>query len=197
MRSAPFGLVPHIASDAVYKLSADAASLTHGASFRPAERRQLQPPDPPPGRRRQPAGRGGGGPGRRSRGLKGVAPELPERLEAAIRLAEPGVLPPEELVRELGEGWVAEEAFAVGLYAVLATAPRRTAAAVCPEDHFRAADRAGSQPQRRQRLHGVHRGQHPGRFLRRGCLPEEWLEALEAPEVIRGMADLLVGVTTA
>ena len=30
MRSAPFGLVPHIAAEAVYKLSADAASLTHG-----------------------------------------------------------------------------------------------------------------------------------------------------------------------
>ncbi len=30
MRSAPFGLIPYIAAEAVYKLSADAASLTHG-----------------------------------------------------------------------------------------------------------------------------------------------------------------------
>ena len=30
MRSAPFGLVPYIPAEAVYKLSADAASLTHG-----------------------------------------------------------------------------------------------------------------------------------------------------------------------
>ena len=30
MRSAPFGLVPHIPAESVYKLSADAASLTHG-----------------------------------------------------------------------------------------------------------------------------------------------------------------------
>ena len=30
MRSAPFGLVPYIGAEAVYKLSADAASLTHG-----------------------------------------------------------------------------------------------------------------------------------------------------------------------
>jgi ADP-ribosylglycohydrolase len=28
------------------------------------------------------------------------------------------------------------------------------------------------------------------------CLPADWLESLEAPHVIRGMADLLVGVTT-
>jgi hypothetical protein len=56
-------------------------------------------------------------------GLNGVAPELPDRLEAALTLAGKGIVTPEELVQALGEGWVAEEALAVALYAVLATAP--------------------------------------------------------------------------
>jgi ADP-ribosylglycohydrolase len=36
-----------------------------------------------------------------------------------------------------------------------------------------------------------------GAFYGEACLPAEWLQALEAPQVIRGMADLLVGVTSA
>ena len=51
MRSAPFGLIPYVAADAVYKLSADAASLPTGTP-RPAERRRLQPHHPCPGRGR-------------------------------------------------------------------------------------------------------------------------------------------------
>jgi ADP-ribosylglycohydrolase len=36
-----------------------------------------------------------------------------------------------------------------------------------------------------------------GAYYGEECLPSDWLEALEAPEVIRGMADQLVSVTTA
>jgi ADP-ribosylglycohydrolase len=35
-----------------------------------------------------------------------------------------------------------------------------------------------------------------GAYYGEECLPGGWLEALEAPEVIRGMADRLTGVTT-
>ena len=53
------------------------------------------------------------------------------------------MLSPEDLVRELGEGWVAEEALAVALYAVLATAPETGGGRPPPgrprEAHFRAA----------------------------------------------------------
>ena len=70
------------------------------------------------------------------------------RLEAALRLA--GDLPAAETCSaprtwsgELGEGWVAEEALAVALYAVLATAPEPTRRLTGrdPEAHFRAAHR--------------------------------------------------------
>lgn len=40
-------------------------------------------------------------------------------LESALRLAAEGERPPLDAVRALGEGWVAEEALAVGLYAAL------------------------------------------------------------------------------
>ncbi|MGO4187084.1 ADP-ribosylglycohydrolase family protein [Pseudarthrobacter sp. TAF60_1] len=195
MRSAPFGLIPHIASDAVYKLSADAASLTHG---HPSARQSA-----------------GGfsllihllvcGAGLQEaatavleevRGLKEVAAELPARLEAAIRCAEGGALAPEEIVRELGEGWVAEEAFAVGLYAVLATAPG-TDSAAAPADHFRAAIALAVNHSGDSDSTGSIAGNILGAYYGEEALPADWLEALEAPEVIRGMADRLVGVTTA
>ncbi len=196
MRSAPFGLIPHIASDAVYKLSADAASLTHGhpsarqsaggfsllihrlvagASLQDAAAAVLD----------------------RVRGLEDVAEELPARLGAAIRSAEEGaILTPEELVRHLGEGWVAEEAFAVGLYSVLATAPAPDAG-VSPADHFRAAIALAANHSGDSDSTASIAGNILGAFYGEACLPAEWLEALEAPEVIRGMAELLVGVTTA
>jgi len=36
-----------------------------------------------------------------------------------------------------------------------------------------------------------------GAFYGEECLPAAWLDVLEAPEAVRGMASLLVGVTTA
>ncbi|MET3718457.1 MULTISPECIES: ADP-ribosylglycohydrolase family protein [unclassified Arthrobacter] len=195
MRSAPFGLIPHIASDAVYKLSADAASLTHGhpsarqsaGSFSLLIHRLVS------GESLQDAA---AAVLEEVRGLKDVAAELPERLKAAIRCAESGVLSPEELVRQLGEGWVAEEAFAVGMYAVLATAPG-AGSTLLPEDHFRAAVALAVNHSGDSDSTGSIAGNILGALYGEQCLPAGWLEALEAPEVIRGMADLLVGVTTA
>ncbi|MET1065821.1 MAG: ADP-ribosylglycohydrolase family protein [Arthrobacter sp.] len=205
MRSAPFGLIPFIAADAVYKLSADAASLTHG---HPAARqgagvfsliihalsngrglrqaaefavRQLDP---------------GQLAATQLRKDETVDQDLLARLEAALRLGAAGaLLGPEELVRELGEGWVAEEALAVALYAVLATAPDPTAAAGHPEAHFRAAiavavNHSGDSDSTAS-IAGNILGAHYGE----DCLPAEWLKALEAPEVIRGMASRLAAVT--
>ncbi|MBT2531740.1 ADP-ribosylglycohydrolase family protein [Arthrobacter sp. ISL-48] len=201
MRSAPFGLVPHITPDAVYKLSADAASLTHG---HPSAR--------------QSAGafsllihRLVAGDSLHAavaavlaevRGLDGLAPELPQRLEAAVRLAGSGPTTPEELVRELGEGWVAEEALAVGLYAVLATAPDLDSSGArnpddAPENHFRAAVALAVNHSGDSDSTGSIAGNILGAFYGEACLPASWLDALEAPEVIRGMADRLVAVTTA
>ncbi len=206
MRSAPFGLIPNIPAEAVYKMSADAASLTHG---HPSAR--------------QSAGvfsllihslvNGGGlheaaavalaqlQEGRLPRAEE-PDPALVGRLTASVRLAaasatdDGGLLGAEDLVRQLGEGWVAEEALAVGLYAVLATAPEATAAAG-PEDHFRAAiavavNHSGDSDSTASiagNILGAHYGEQ--------CLPADWLAALEAPELIRGMAARLAAVTGA
>jgi len=219
MRSAPFGLIPHVPADAVYKMSADAASLTHG----------------------HPAARQSAGvfsvlihalvSGQDLHGAAGAAlshlqdgplpkgeepdPALVDRLTASLRLAGAassgsdgaacprGLLGAEELVRELGEGWVAEEALAVGLYAVLATAPAASDPAASapstagPADHFRAAiavavNHSGDSDSTASiagNILGAHYGEE--------CLPSDWLAALEAPEVIRGMAARLVAVTGA
>jgi ADP-ribosylglycohydrolase len=130
------------------------------------------------------------------RALDGVAPELPVRLESAVRLAKAGPLDPEELVQQLGEGWVAEEALAVGLYAVLATAPDADAPGA-PEEHFRSAVALAVNHSGDSDSTGSIAGNILGAYYGEQCLPADWLERLEAPHVIRGMADMLVKVTTA
>ena len=156
MRSAPFGLIPHITPDAVYKLSSDAASLTHG---HPSARQSagifsLLIHRLVSGEDLQEAAAAVAA---HAATIPHVAPELPERLEAALRLAEKAIVPPEELVQALGVGWFAEEALAVALYAVLATLPagRSPGAAGAA---FPGRRGFGREPQRRQRHRRV-----PGR----------------------------------
>ncbi len=129
MRSAPFGLIPHLEPESVYKLSADAASLTHG---HPSARQSagvfsLLIHDLLSGLGLREAAESAlrrlhGGVLRKG---EGPDPEVAARLEAALRLSGDGpgpaaVLSPEDLVSELGEGRVAAEALAVAVYAVLA-----------------------------------------------------------------------------
>ncbi|WP_432244759.1 ADP-ribosylglycohydrolase family protein [Arthrobacter sp. G.S.26] len=197
MRSAPFGLIPHITADAVYKLSSDAASLTHG---HPSARQSagvfsllihhLVAGETLAGAAATVAAH--------AATVKDVAPELPGRLDAALRLAGQGVVAPEELVAALGEGWVAEEAFAVALYAVLATIPTDAAdnGEPRPVRHFRAAVALAVNHSGDSDSTGSIAGNILGAHYGTDCLPADWLEALEAPEVIRGMGELLVKVTT-
>ncbi|CAM3335887.1 ADP-ribosylglycohydrolase [Arthrobacter ulcerisalmonis] len=196
MRSAPFGLIPHIPADAVYTLSSDAACLTHGhASARQSAGMfsllihhlvSGATLDEAADRVRTGAAN-----------LPHVVQELPLHLEAAVELARRGPVSPEELVAALGEGWVAEEALAVGLYAVLATQPgqdehRDPAAAT---EHFRAAIALSINHSGDSDSTGSIAGNILGTYYGEACLPEEWLAELEGQEVIRGMAALLVGVT--
>lgn len=224
MRSAPFGLIPHIPADSVYKLSANAASLTHG---HPSARQSagvfsllihslLQ------GQDLLEAAQAAAD---HVRSDAEAAPELLERISTALRIASgaaasgtgpgepagppsgpasgpasgPGtetgaLLGPEDLVRELGEGWVAEEALAVGLYAVLATAPGHRDR---PAEHFKAAIALAINHSGDSDSTGSIAGNILGAYYGEQCLPEDWLAALEGPEVIRGMAEQLVAVTTA
>lgn len=194
MRSAPFGLVPHIAPDAVFKLSADAAALTHGhpTAHQSAGIFSLLI-------HRLVSGEGlreaAAGITAHAATLPDAAPELPERLEAALRLADKAVVAPEELVQALGDGRTAAEALAVALYAVLATAPAdgtETQAA----RHFRAALVLAVNHSGASDTTGSLAGNILGALYGEECLPARWLEALEAPEVVRGMAAQLVKVTT-
>ncbi|MFH5877950.1 ADP-ribosylglycohydrolase family protein [Arthrobacter sp. NA-172] len=194
MRSAPFGLVPHIPEAAVYRLSAAAASLTHGhpsarqsaAAFsllvhklatgsdvRTAAEHALSVvealPDP--------------------------APELLERLRQALILSATGtLLNPEELTAQLGEGWVAEEALAVGLYSVLATEATADVQ-LDPAAHFRRAIGVALNHSGDSDSTASIAGNILGALHGEAALPADWLEALEAPDVIRGMAQRLIAVT--
>ncbi len=202
MRSAPFGLIPHIPADAVYKLSADAAALTHGhpSARQSAAVFSLLIHSLVQGGTLQAAAHAAA---EHVRSDPEVVPELRERLDAALRLADGAAPPepaalliPEDLVRELGEGWVAEEALAVGLYAVLATA-KGDQGPLPPVEHFKAAVAVAVNHSGDSDSTGSIAGNILGAYYGEACLPADWLEALEAPEVIRGMADQLVSVTTA
>jgi ADP-ribosylglycohydrolase len=112
-------------------------------------------------------------------------------LEAALRLSsEPTPLSPEKIVTALGEGWVAEEALAVGLYAVLSTQGSE------PTEHFRQAIAVAINHSGDSDSTGSIAGNILGAYYGEACLPAEWLGALEGTEVIRGMADRLLAVTT-
>src|SRR5512141_581020 len=107
MRSAPFGLIPYISAEAVYKLSADAASLTHG---HPAARQgagvfSLVIHALTAGHGLREAAQFALGELDAGHLRKGEVPDpdLLARLEAALRLGGAAeLLGPEELVRELG-----------------------------------------------------------------------------------------------
>ena len=207
MRSAPFGLIPYIAAGAVYKLSADAASLTHG---HPAARQSagvfsLVIHALTAGQGLREAAEFASGQLGAGHLRKGEVPDsdLTARLETALRLGTAGErLDPEELAREFGAGRVAEEAFAVALYAVLvtepdATAQGATAAAGRPEAHFRAAIALAVNHSGHSASTASMAGNILGTFYGEECLPAGWLAALEAPDVIRGMASRLAAVTGA
>jgi ADP-ribosylglycohydrolase len=216
MRSAPFGLIPHLEAETVYKLSADAASLTHG---HPAARQSagvfsllIHALSSGHGLREAAESALGQLLGGVLRKGENPDPEVVARLEAALRLAGDvpaggDVLSPEDLVGELGEGWVAEEALAVALYAVLATAPGTGAGTGTPDAaaagadpaqaHFRAAIAVAVNHSGDSDSTASIAGNILGAFYGERCLPADWLAALQAPEVIRGMASKLATVTGA
>lgn len=189
MRSAPFGLIPHISREAVAKLSMDAAALTHGhpAARLGAAAFSLLIHDVVAGSDVRAAALAAL---EYVQALPVKAPELDERLAEALRLsAEGSPLSPEGLTTALGEGWVAEEALAVALYAVLATAVDG------PQEHFRKAIALAVNHSGDSDSTGSIAGNILGALYGEACLPQEWLEGLEGPEVIRGMAARLLAVT--
>lgn len=193
MRSAPFGLVPHISEAAVYKLSSDAASLTHGhpSARQSAGALSVLVHQLIAGSDVRTAAEHALG---SVAALPEPAPELLDRLRQALELSSGPLLSPEELTSHLGEGWVAEEALAVGLYAVLATAATAEAQRD-PAAHFRQSIAMAVNHSGDSDSTASIAGNILGALHGEEALPPGWLEALEAPEVIRGMAQRLIAVT--
>ncbi|WP_427018456.1 ADP-ribosylglycohydrolase family protein [Pseudarthrobacter sp. P1] len=191
MRSAPFGLVPHIPAEAAYKLSSDAASLTHG---HPSARQSsgafsllihaiaVQGLDL---RAAAAAAR------ERAAAERKADPDLLRRLDAALQLSVSPLLAPEAMTAALGEGWVAEEALAIGLYAVLATA----AAATSPVEHFLSAVRVAVNHDGDSDSTGSIAGNILGAYYGEDALPQAWLALSEAPALVRAMGAELLRVT--
>lgn len=192
MRSAPFGLVPHIPAEAAYKLSTDAAFLTHGhpsaiqsagafswlihelvvggRDLRAAAESALD---------------------RAAGAAPAPDPQLLGRLEAALLLAAGPALDPEGLTAALGPGRVAEEALAVGLYAVLGT----QASSSSPVDHFLRAMRIAANHDGDSDSTASIAGNILGALYGEDCLPQAWLALSEAPGLIREMGQSLLSVT--
>ncbi len=98
-------------------------------------------------------------------------------LEAARRLSLAGE-PSAERVESLGEGWVAEEALAIAVYAALSHPEDQRAALVLAANHSGDSDSTAAIC-----------GNLLGAVLGEGALPGDWLEELEGREVITQLAD--------
>ncbi len=201
MRSAPYGLVPNVDAETIYKMSSDAASLTHG---HPAAR--------------QSSGafswlihqlvigglslRAAAESARDRAAAESTADaELMARLDAALALpassaslptSDGGPLAGDSLTDALGLGWVAEEALAVALYSVLAT----EAAAVSPVDHFFAAIRLATNHSGDSDSTASIAGNILGAFYGEAALPPSWLALCEAPQLIRHLGSEFIKLTT-
>ena len=218
MRSAPFGLIPHLEAETVYKLSADAASLTHG---HPAARQSagvfsllIHALSSGHGLREAAESALGQLLGGILRKGENPDPEVVARLEAALRLgrrparrrrrAQPrgpgrrtrrGVggrgSPRRRAVRRAGHSPGNRDRNGDG-------GRRRCGGRPCRADaqaHFRAAIAVAVNHSGDSDSTASIAGNILGAFYGERCLPADWLAALQAPEVIRGMASKLAAVT--
>ncbi|WP_312856791.1 ADP-ribosylglycohydrolase family protein [Arthrobacter mobilis] len=187
VRSAPFGLLPFVSAETVYKLTVDGAAITHGhpsaqhsaAAFSGIIRMIVQEDAALPDAVRAAAARAG-----RESAATGVAPALRRALElAAGTQPEPADTP--------GSGH-AEEALAAAIRAVLATAGAAT-----PEEHCRRALAAAVGRRAGSAAIGSMAGQLLGALYGESALPEAWLRTAEAPELVREMANRFLALTQA
>ncbi|MER7014918.1 ADP-ribosylglycohydrolase family protein [Saccharopolyspora sp. NPDC000359] len=97
-------------------------------------------------------------------------------LDRAVELAQRGPVAPEVIKDTLGQGWVGEEALAIGLYAALATDNLRDALLL-------AVNHSGDSDST-----GIVCGNIAGALHGARAVPPEWLGALELREVIETLA---------
>ncbi|WP_285725258.1 ADP-ribosylglycohydrolase family protein [Psychromicrobium xiongbiense] len=116
-----------------------------------------------------------------------------ERWDAALQAADAGrpdqgqSMDPEQLCNLLGEGWVAEEALAIAVYAVVVTRD-----AVDPVGHFLAAMRIAANHRGDSDSTASIAGNILGALYGEEALPWGWLQAAEAPDLIRTLADRFI-----
>jgi ADP-ribosylglycohydrolase len=102
-------------------------------------------------------------------------------VQAAQELAKLGPVAPEEMTAKLGQGWVGEEALALGLYTVLATGTLRDAL-VLSVNHSGDSDSTG-----------IVCGNIAGAVYGTRAVPPNWLATVELHDVIRRLGqDALV-----
>lgn len=193
MRSAPFGLIGHLEPATVAKMSMNGAALTHGhpvaiqasAGFSWLIHQLAVAQLPLDAAVASMLGY--------LRGLP-AEPDLLDRIETAVALGSAERHSPDrqlrgdELCAAVGAGWVADEALAVAVYAVLASSDP----AAGPSEHFRAAIRiAANHPGDSDSTASIA-GNILGAYYGMAGLPEDWLRVAEAPELIQAMADLLL-----
>ncbi|AJT41318.1 ADP-ribosylglycohydrolase family protein [Psychromicrobium lacuslunae] len=194
MRSAPFGLIPHLDAELAARMSLNAAALTHGhpvayqasAAFSwlihqlAVKRLSLA---------------------EAMTSMKGYLETLSAEsvllgaVQDALRLAseQTGASYPAgaELSSALGLGWVAEEALALACYCALVTEPEATS----PTAHYLTAIRVAANHDGDSDSVAAITGNILGAHYGEACLPTGWLLAAEAPELIYAMADEFVRVT--
>ena len=188
MRSAPFGLLPYTETEMVYRLSADAAALTHGhpsalhsaAVFSVLIHDLLSPE----------ATLQDAADAALARAQESGVPELVARLTSAIELGRSGPVSPEALTAALGEGWLAEEALAIGVYAALATSGAAT-----PREHFTSALALAVNHDGDSDSTGSITGNIVGTLHGAAALPGEWLAVLEGRDVIEELARRFLAAT--
>ena len=103
-------------------------------------------------------------------------------LRKAISLVDSD-LPDQQAIKQIGEGWVGEEALAIAVYCALKYKDDMRGALTAAVNHDGDSDSTGAIT-----------GNILGAYLGVSAIPEEWLEKLELREVIAQLADdLLVG----
>lgn len=201
VRSAPYGLLPNIPTETVYKISSDAASLTHGHPIA-----------------RQSSGTfswlihalavGGMGLREAAESARDRAavepsadPDLLARLDTALTLSTidrtntsrsaPEPLCGTSLTDVFGQGNLAEEALAIAVFSVLATAN----AASSPVDHFLQAVRIAVNHDGSSEATASIAGSILGAFYGEYALPPAWLTLSEAPQLIRQLGSQFIRLT--
>ena len=101
--------------------------------------------------------------------------EQAKALDAALELAAKGRVAAEEMTSALGQGWVGEEALAIGLYSVLATDNLRDALLL-------AVNHSGDSDST-----GIVCGNIAGAVYGTRAIPPEWLSTLELHDVLQAL----------